>query len=1197
MFKKILKTILFTAFLYVFVFSPSQVKAESVLKSTNSFQTIKIEKADFDRWIQAPNQFTSIAVKSNISNNLSVVFNPYNPVEKEIIFEDDEYSELIFTNPTKNFLISSNGEAISESITVYLFDTRLDVNLDTTFAAGNTDLNGLRVITRSQWGADENLRYYEPDDDDDTSSSSSAVTAACQKKIDDYPEEYKYAKTIEKENGNYLTWPLQYASEIKKIVVHHTGETKVTNGRPSDEMMRAIYYYHTIVKGWGDIGYHYVIGKDGEIYEGKAGGDKVVGAHVYCNNIGTIGISVMGNFNLEEPTTKQVNTLKALLAKLTQNHKIDPDGLSTFHGENIPNIIGHRDIGATACPGEALYNQLSKIRTEVAKGFTYNFTETTTSESTDKKDYEAEVNKKVEVLDLDPTHQETLTFSFKNTGKQTWNDTTWLHVALNSNTNAWAESIIPDKKYVAADMQESSVKPGKTATFQVTINAGYNSGFYLLEFAPVVNNKYKLSSSAILQPINIAEANYNYEFISAQHPPNPFYAEQAAEAVIKLKNTGNIVWRNFGENKIYLGTSNPQDRKSLFSTDGRRNRLGYLEEREVYPGETATFIMPLTAPENAGIYTERFAPVIEGIKWLEDKGMEFRMIVKEPKHQIQFTTPSNLLNLNPGTEKSFTITYQNLSDVAWAEDEIYFMLAGDYQTLGIEDNTIPLAEPLLKDKKGSFKIKIKTPLQNGLYTLTVVPVIRGKKFENASPFTLRVIVKKPNANGELVSNLPKTLNLDVNESKILTVKIKNNSNFTWTQENTSFVPLSDNSRLYVADKWVSKKVVSYLKEDSLAPGKTGTFTLYLKQKYRGSYSDVFKVNIEEIGYANGILIPLRIKAGAIPTKTSTSTTSQNTTTPDSTQNTTTNTSNSTTQIPEIENQIDSNETENQSQENLIRVRLSVPNVSSIELTADQNYIIEDNDQKQLFSISKGQKVTVKKVGNYLHTQVGSTNKVATITRFVPSNNGIMEISSWEHQPAWNQNLNDNLFRGIIELRDVDGQIAVINELPLEDYLKGIAEVSNGDPVEKLRTMAVLARTYALFYLQPENEKFPGKPYDANDDPAVFQKYLGYGLEQRSPNFSKEIETTKNEVVTYEGKLIKTPYFNQSNGQTLSAKEVWGWENTPYLISVDDPDCLGLVRKGHGVGLSGYGATKRAQRGDNYQEIIQYYYKGVRVEKM
>jgi len=178
-------------------------------------------------------------------------------------------------------------------------------------------------------------------------------------------------------------------------------------------------------------------------------------------------------------------------------------------------------------------------------------------------------------------------------------------------------------------------------------------------------------------------------------------------------------------------------------------------------------------------------------------------------------------------------------------------------------------------------------------------------------------------------------------------------------------------------------------------------------------------------------------------------------------------------------------------------------------------------------------------------------------------------------------------------------LILINELPLESYLKGLAEVSNSAPIEKQKTIAVIARSYAQFYLSPEHNKYPhlsNVPYDGDDSPVSFQKYLGYGYEKRSPLFSKAVAETSGITVLYQGKTVKTPFFSESDGRTLSAQEKWGWTNTPYLVSVDDKFCKGGhgTRKGHGVGLSGCGAETMAKQGKKYPEILKYYYTGVSV---
>ena len=279
-----------------------------------------------------------------------------------------------------------------------------------------------------------------------------------------------------------------------------------------------------------------------------------------------------------------------------------------------------------------------------------------------------------------------------------------------------------------------------------------------------------------------------------------------------------------------------------------------------------------------------------------------------------------------------------------------------------------------------------------------------------------------------------------------------------------------------------------------------------------------------------------------------------------------------------------------------RVRLSYSDANST-ITANKNFKVVDGQNNELFSVASGNSVLVRQSGNNMHVQVGSVVRSDSAIKFIPEEDGIIEIRTWENRPAWNRELNDNRFRGTLEIRVINEQVAYINELPLEDYIKGLGEVSNDAPFEKQKVIAVLARSYARFYMSDENRKFPGLPYDGSDDPEVFQKYLGYGIETRSPNFVGAAAITKNEVVTYQGKLVKTPYFNQSDGRTYSAQEVWGWTHTPYLVSVPDPWCESRVKRGHGVGLSGFGATAQANEGKTYEEIIKYYYKDVEIVKL
>ncbi len=279
---------------------------------------------------------------------------------------------------------------------------------------------------------------------------------------------------------------------------------------------------------------------------------------------------------------------------------------------------------------------------------------------------------------------------------------------------------------------------------------------------------------------------------------------------------------------------------------------------------------------------------------------------------------------------------------------------------------------------------------------------------------------------------------------------------------------------------------------------------------------------------------------------------------------------------------------------IIRIRLSFPKELNVaEILGETPYEVRNHKGELLFPGKNGQKIEMKKVGPLLKFR----NKMATIFRIVPKEeSGVLEIENWTRIPAWDKSgkRNDNRFRGTLELRIENGNIIVINEVSLGDYLLGIGETVESDHIEKKKALALVARSYAVFYQSAENRKFPGSPFDGSDDPAQFQKYLGQSLTDRSPDWRKAVEETENQILMYDNKIIKTPYHTCSGGRTTSAEEKWGWKDTPYLPSVDDPGCKGKPRLGHGVGLSGGGAQYFAELGKLYREILEYYYPGAEI---
>lgn len=130
-------------------------------------------------------------------------------------------------------------------------------------------------------------------------------------------------------------------TRIYRITVHHSGEEGDVVGDPV-AALRHFEHIHKEVKHWACIGYHFIIASDGTIYEGRP--LQYQGAHaVGDNNIGNIGICLIGDFDRQLVPQPQREALISLLDRLTQTYSI-----------RKAEIFGHEEFKVTACPGKHL---------------------------------------------------------------------------------------------------------------------------------------------------------------------------------------------------------------------------------------------------------------------------------------------------------------------------------------------------------------------------------------------------------------------------------------------------------------------------------------------------------------------------------------------------------------------------------------------------------------------------------------------------------------------------------------------------------------------------------------------------------------------------------------------------------------------------------------------------------------------------
>jgi hypothetical protein len=140
------------------------------------------------------------------------------------------------------------------------------------------------------------------------------------------------------------------------IIVHHS------SGSVHDTVA-SIRSFHIEKRGWQDIGYNRIIlnpqgchtlfqePKD-LIQQGRK--DDVIGAHCLKYNAKSIGICLVGNFEIEEPPEPMILALKECL-KLLSNQYLIP----------IENVLGHKEVGQTLCPGKYLFQRLWELKKEL----------------------------------------------------------------------------------------------------------------------------------------------------------------------------------------------------------------------------------------------------------------------------------------------------------------------------------------------------------------------------------------------------------------------------------------------------------------------------------------------------------------------------------------------------------------------------------------------------------------------------------------------------------------------------------------------------------------------------------------------------------------------------------------------------------------------------------------------------------------
>jgi hypothetical protein len=162
---------------------------------------------------------------------------------------------------------------------------------------------------------------------------------------------------------------------VSHLIVHHTVSSNASTNWAA--VVRAIWNFHTYNRGWGDIGYNYLVDPQGVIYEGHYGGDDVVGTHASGANKGSMAVALLGTFTQPDQSPPGIRPPQPMLDSAVEilSWKAAQRNINIFEASRslpniswgLPHLMGHRDVyGTTACPGDQAHLLIPWMRDQIA---------------------------------------------------------------------------------------------------------------------------------------------------------------------------------------------------------------------------------------------------------------------------------------------------------------------------------------------------------------------------------------------------------------------------------------------------------------------------------------------------------------------------------------------------------------------------------------------------------------------------------------------------------------------------------------------------------------------------------------------------------------------------------------------------------------------------------------------------------------
>ena len=536
------------------------------------------------------------------------------------------------------------------------------------------------LIARSEWGADEQYRF----------------------------------------SGDQELWQRTY-QPAEKFIIHHTAGSD--GGTDPAAVVRGIYYFHAVVLGWGDVGYNYLIDPAGNIYEGRYGGDGVVGGHTYNDqehidyNQGAIGIAFLGNFEGDLLTDMAQESATSLLAEKAQLFSVSPIGASPFRNrENLPNIIGHRDVDATACPGANIVSSLEAIRQASQ-------TKLATLPLPPEPSIAAQLAS-APLLELTAEAGKTAIATARYT---------------NTSTVQW-QSYVPSRQVTLRPLDHPSVLYSNSWIGQEVVSTGdaanvivNGSGSFSFSIAAPTDKIAVQSAFALFSPngtempgtrfqVRVSIQNLEYAgTIESITLARATFLKHLQTATVRVRNIGTKEWQ---PNSLMLNLFDVSGRTSVFrASSWPAVTGGFLLHDVVPPGGSVELRVQLRTPAAPGLYTNvfRLARADGGIFATE----EYQSLSRaDSPWKAELVSRSFPVAVKTGWKKTMTVKFKNTGITTWTRSSIALRLYDSgllpsrfsHPLWRYNGGKFTLREKTVRPGEiGTFLVQVQSPSKRGLY--------------------------------------------------------------------------------------------------------------------------------------------------------------------------------------------------------------------------------------------------------------------------------------------------------------------------------------------------------------------------------------------------------------------------------------------------------------------------------------------------